>query len=205
MHKSAAVGLALIIRQLAFRFDSLARKEHVYCTAARPDVLAVATPAMTREQWLGSYAVGHRSAAASTCDRHWLSPFFARCASPDKTLDDHRSHAMSLLKRPSAAGYLACEVHETVVAFAEAPLRRDYVNGSNSSPVGFLEGLYVEPQYRKRGLARLLCSSVEHWAKGMGCTEFASDVVLQNEVGQRVHEAVGFNATDRVVFYLKQI
>ena len=99
----------------------------------------------------------------------------------------------------------ACEVHETVVAFAEAPLRRDYVNGSNSSPVGFLEGLYVEPQYRKRGLARLLCSSVEHWAKDMGCTEFASDVVLQNEVGQRVHEAVGFNATDRVVFYLKQI
>ena len=64
MHKSAAVGLALIIRQLAFRFDSLARKEHVYCTAARPDVLAVATPAMTREQWLGSYAVAHRSAAA---------------------------------------------------------------------------------------------------------------------------------------------
>ena len=125
---------------------------------------------------------------------------------PDETLDEHRSHARSLLKRPSdAVGYLACEADETVVAFAEATLRRDYVNGSNSSPVGFLEGLYVEPQYRKRGLARLLCSSVEHWAKGMGCTEFASDVVLQNEVGQRVHEAVGFNATDRVVFYLKQI
>ena len=79
------------------------------------------------------------------------------------------------------------------------------MNGCNTSPVGFLEGLYVEPRYRKRGLARLLCSAVEDWAKGMGCSEFASDVLLQNEMGQRVHEALGFNATDRVVFYLKQI
>ena len=128
-----------------------------------------------------------------------------QCLWPDETLDDHRSHARSLLKRPNAAGYLACEVDETVVAFAEATLRRDYVNGCNTSPVGFLEGLYVEPRYRKRGLARLLCSAVEDWAKGMGCSEFASDVLLQNELGQRVHEALGFNATDRVVFYLKQI
>ena len=86
---------------------------------------------------------------------------------PDETLDEHRSHARSLLKRPrDAVGYLACEADETVVAFAEATLRRDYVNGCNSSPVGFLEGLYVEPRYRKRGLACLLCS--------VGCTEFAS-------------------------------
>jgi aminoglycoside 6'-N-acetyltransferase I len=68
---------------------------------------------------------------------------------PDETLDDHRSHARSLLKRPSdAAGYLACEADGTVVAFAEATLRQDYVNGCNSSPVGFLEGLYVGPRYR---------------------------------------------------------
>ena len=124
----------------------------------------------------------------------------------DETLDEHRSHARSLLKRQSdAVGYLAYEADEIAVAFAEATLRRDYVNGCNSSPVGFLEGLYVEPRYRKRGLARLLCSAVEDWAKGMGCTEFASDVLLQNEVGRRVHEALGFNESDRVVFHLKRI
>ena len=128
-----------------------------------------------------------------------------QCLWPDETLDDHRSYARSLLERPSAASYLACESRRNSRCLRRGDLRRDYVNGCNTSPVGFLEGLYVEPRYRKRGLARLLCSSVEDWAKGMGCTEFASDVLLQNEVGQRVHEAVGFNATDRVVFYLKQI
>ena len=84
-----------------------------------------------------------------------------QCLWPDETLEGHRSYARSLLRRPSAGGYLACETDETVVAFAEATVRRDYVNGCNSSPVGFLEGLYVEPRYRKRGLARLLCSAVE--------------------------------------------
>ena len=60
---------------------------------------------------------------------------------PDETLDEHRSHARSLLKRPrDAVGYLACEADETVVAFAEATLRRDYVTGCNSSPVWIPRG-----------------------------------------------------------------
>jgi aminoglycoside 6'-N-acetyltransferase I len=33
-------------------------------------------------------------------------------------------------------------------------LRRDYVNGCSSSPVGFLEGLYVHPTFRRRGFKR---------------------------------------------------
>ena len=81
MHKCAAVGSALIVGEITLHLDGLARKEHVHCAATRADILAVAAPTMTCEQWLGSYAVTHRSAAASTCDGHRLSPLFARCAS----------------------------------------------------------------------------------------------------------------------------
>ena len=84
-------------------------------------------------------------------------------------------------------------------------MRRDYVNGCATSPVGFLEGLYVDPARRRRGIARKLCRAVEDWAASLGCSEFASDVYLGNENSQRAHEALGFEETERVVYYRKQL
>jgi aminoglycoside 6'-N-acetyltransferase I len=79
------------------------------------------------------------------------------------------------------------------------------VNGCNSSPVAFLEGLYFEPCWRNRGVARLLCKTVAEWAASLGCSEFASDVELGNEVSQQVHIALGFSETERVVYYRKEL
>ncbi len=108
---------------------------------------------------------------------------------PDETLEEHRRYAASILERPDdATVYLASEADGNVVAFAEGTLRRDHMNGCSSSPVAFLEGLYAHPPFRRRGLARLLYEALEGWAKEKGCSEFASDVLLHNEVGQRLHE-----------------
>ena len=79
-------------------------------------------------------------------------------------------------------------------------MRRDYVNSCATSPVGFLEGLYVDPEFRHRGIARKLCRAVEDWAASLGCSEFASDVHLHNEKSQKAHEAL---ETERVVYYRK--
>jgi aminoglycoside 6'-N-acetyltransferase I len=125
---------------------------------------------------------------------------------PDETIEEHRRYAASLIDRPKdAIVYLAREQDGNIIAFAEATLRRDYVNGCSTSPVGFLEGLYVEAPYRGRGLARLLNKALEEWAAGLGCTEFASDVLLHNESGQRAHKALGYEETERVVFYAKRL
>ena len=125
---------------------------------------------------------------------------------PDETIEEHRRYAASMVDRQTdAIVYLAQEEDGNIVAFAEATLRRDYVNGCSTSPVGFLEGLYVVPPYRGRGLARLLNKALEDWAASLGCTEFASDVLLRNESGQRAHEALGYIETERVVFYAKRL
>ena len=49
--------------------------------------------------------------------------------------------------------------------FAQAQLRRDYVEGSSTSPVGYLEGVYVEPDFRRRGFAQALLRACEAWAR----------------------------------------
>jgi aminoglycoside 6'-N-acetyltransferase I len=49
---------------------------------------------------------------------------------------------------------LAISANGSAVGFVEASKRVDYVNGTNSSPVAFLEGLYVEATSRCNGVAR---------------------------------------------------
>ena len=89
------------------------------------------------------------------------------------------------------------------IALVEASLRADHVNGTTSSPVGFLEGLYVVPAVRRRGVARALVAFVERWAVDAGCTEFAADAILDNVQSHRIHLALGFRETQRVVFFKK--
>jgi aminoglycoside 6'-N-acetyltransferase I len=92
-----------------------------------------------------------------------------------------------------------------VVGFAEASLRYDYVNGCETSPVAFVEGIYVTPEYRGVGMARALASAIEDWARERGCTECASDALLGNEPAHAFHEAVGFVETERVVYFRKRL
>ena len=76
---------------------------------------------------------------------------------PDGSEQDHRADAQALLwEQKEAVALLVRLGNGTAAGFAEAALRRDYVNGCSTSPVGFLEGIYVKPEYRHRGLARLL-------------------------------------------------
>jgi len=98
---------------------------------------------------------------------------------------------------------IARDVDGLALGFAEAALRHDYVNGCRTSPVAFLEGIFVTPEARGRGVARALVKAVEAWAQERGCTEFASDCDINNQQSQRMHAALGFAETQRVVLFRK--
>ena len=89
--------------------------------------------------------------------------------------------------------------------FAQCQLRHDYVEGTETSPVGYLEGIYVREADRGKGIARRLLRACENWAKEQGCTEFASDCELTNIEGQGFHRAVGFEEANRIVAYVRKI
>lgn len=89
--------------------------------------------------------------------------------------------------------------------FVEASVRADCVNGTESSPVAFLEGLYVVSEARRMGIATALVAAVCRWAQSVGCRELASDALLENQVSHTVHQALGFEETERVVFFRKAL
>jgi len=86
--------------------------------------------------------------------------------------------------------------------FAEYALR-DYANGCHSQPVPFLEGIWVSEDYRSKGIARALVEYLERKARLAGFTEFGSDVELSNYQSQLMHERLGFEQTEKVIFYRK--
>lgn len=91
------------------------------------------------------------------------------------------------------------------LAFAQCGLRHDYVEGTQSSPVGYLEGIYVRGDARRTGVASALVSACEQWAKDFGCTEFASDCGLDNNLSIAFHVGAGFTEANRLVCFVKEI
>ena len=125
---------------------------------------------------------------------------------PDEPLARRRAETEENLARGD--GLLATLVADEggeVVGFAEVSLRRDYVNGCETSPVGFLEGIYVRPRRRRRGIAAALVAAAERWARAAGCRELASDALLDNLASHRFHLGCGFAETERVVYFRKRL
>ncbi|MBL4937587.1 GNAT family N-acetyltransferase [Clostridium sp. YIM B02515] len=91
------------------------------------------------------------------------------------------------------------------VGFAQCSLRNDYVEGTESSPVGYLEGIFVKVEYRKRGVAKNLLIQCEEWAKGKGCSEFASDCELNNTESLKFHLLIGFEEANRIICFKKNL
>lgn len=96
-------------------------------------------------------------------------------------------------------------IHDIPVGFAQCQLRHDYVEGTDSSPVGYLEGIFVKEEYRKQGYAKELLSACEQWAKERGCTEFASDCELSNKESFNFHMSMGFEEKNRVICFTKKL
>jgi aminoglycoside 6'-N-acetyltransferase I len=103
------------------------------------------------------------------------------------------------------ANFIAYSRSREAIGLAEVSVRSDYVNGTQSSPVAFLEGLYVVPQSRRKGVARALVAVAGEWGRRAGCSELASDAVLENSLSHVVHRALGFEETERVVYFRRKL
>ena len=96
-------------------------------------------------------------------------------------------------------------IEEQAVGFAQCQLRHDYVEGTNTSPVGYLEGIFVEKEFRHKGYASELLLKCEDWVKTKGCLQFASDCELDNTDSLAFHLKVGFTEANRMICFTKQL
>ena len=123
---------------------------------------------------------------------------------PEHTLEELTGEFEELISQDEAACFLAY-AGDTAVGFAQCQLRHDYVEGTDSSPVGYLEGIFVREDYRHQGYAKKLLSACEAWAREQGCTEFASDCELTNTDSLKFHLSVGFEEVNRIICFTRKL
>lgn len=95
-------------------------------------------------------------------------------------------------------------VEETPIGMLELSLR-NFVDGCLSSPVAYLEGIFIEENARGKGYGKRMIDYALLWAKSRGCTEMATDAEIQNIDAQKFHKKVGFRETYRVVNYKMEV
>lgn len=123
---------------------------------------------------------------------------------PEWPEDHPREIAEYLASPPTRWTCLVAEDEGGLVGFAEVRLR-DCAEGCSTSPVGYLEGIWVDPIQREAGVGRALVDAASDWSRTRGCTEMASDRALDNEPSGAFHVALGFEEVGRAVCYRRAL
>jgi aminoglycoside 6'-N-acetyltransferase I len=106
---------------------------------------------------------------------------------------------------PALHAAFVCERDEGgLCGLAEASLR-SYADGCETSPAGYLEAWYVDPDVRQQGVGRALVAAAEAWVRRQGCREMASDADLDNTISQAAHVRLGYRETGRAVQFCKAL
>jgi aminoglycoside 6'-N-acetyltransferase I len=128
--------------------------------------------------------------------RHALWPF--------TTLAENRRDIEKILASDGMTGFVALDESGTPAGFAEVAVR-PYANGCEETPVPFLEGIWVAPAFRRRGIGEAMIAHIGRFLSGMGYHELCSDALLDNTDSHDAHRSWGFAETERVVYFRKPL
>lgn len=123
---------------------------------------------------------------------------------PDHSCEEMRESGFHILRSPRETAFL-CRIGQDYAGFVHVSIRVDYVEGSDSNPVGYVEGIYVKDSYRKQGIAKRLLEAGEAWAASQGCAQMGSDVEQGNDDSCHFHSRVGFKEVNRLICFIKDI
>jgi aminoglycoside 6'-N-acetyltransferase I len=119
--------------------------------------------------------------------------------------DEHRMEMLDIYEHHETQLVLVAETDGgKLVGFLEASIR-PFVEDCHTDHVGYLEGWFVKPEYRNRGIGRRLVKTAEDWARGKGCTEMASDSEIGNDLSLTAHQNLGYEETSRLVHLRKDL
>jgi aminoglycoside 6'-N-acetyltransferase I len=123
---------------------------------------------------------------------------------PDDDLETLEYDMERLLADPLTPIFVMERTDGRLGGFLEASTRK-YADGAATSPVGYIEGWYVDQDLRGQGIGKALMHTAEDWARSLGLTEMASDTWLENEFAIKVHISAGYEEVERLVHFVKTL
>ena len=123
---------------------------------------------------------------------------------PECGQEESNEEISAILAGSREVAFVAVDEGSAVIGFVEVSTR-DYVDGCRTSPVGFVEGIFVDEQHRHSGVGSALIRHAERWAASHGCTELGSDAYLDDTRSIAFHKAAGFREIERQIVFLKKV
>ncbi len=141
--------------------------------------------------------------ASHTNFADWLE--MALALWPEEKPDELQDVLSDLMLSPNHKNFICIADNDQPIAFANFSIKNDYIEGSETNRVGFVEGIYVKPEYRGQGIGRQLLKLGETWASAQGCTEMGSDAYITNTESRLFHKKSGFREAGEIVCFIKKI
>ena len=117
---------------------------------------------------------------------------------------EHQDEMLDIYEHTDSQLVLVADVSGKLVGFLEASIR-PFVEDCHTDHVGYLEGWFVESDFRRYGIGRDLVRNAERWARKKGCTEMASDAEIGNDLSLQAHQKLGYEETSRLVHLRKDL
>jgi RimJ/RimL family protein N-acetyltransferase len=121
---------------------------------------------------------------------------------PDYSAEDLARGMRDFRGRNDAEVFVVDRGSAALAGFVEVG-SRPYADGCDTSPVGYIEAWYTDPDVRRNGHGRALLRAAEDWAREQGYREMASDALLDNDVSHAAHRRVGYEEVGRVMQFRK--
>ncbi len=116
----------------------------------------------------------------------------------------HEAEMTLMLASDDRACLLVRDPEDEAIGFIEVSLR-NVVDGCLGGPVGYIEGIYLVPNWRGLGLGPAMIEAAATWFRAQGCRDMATDAELDNEDAQQFWSELGFDETWRIVQYHKSL
>lgn len=123
---------------------------------------------------------------------------------PNHTPDELQEEMDEFIENPEQPVFILLRADGSPGGFLEGGTR-DYADGCETNPVGYIEGWYVDADLRRQGAGRALVSAMEGWARKRGLLEMGSDTWLDNETSITAHEHLGYVLKERIVHFAKKL
>ena len=123
---------------------------------------------------------------------------------PEQSAEEAAHGMREWLARDDAAVFITERADGTACGYVEVGSRR-YADGCDTSPVGYVEAWYVDPDARRQGYGRALLVAAEDWARARGYREMASDTQLDNDMSRQAHARIGYEEVDRIIQFRKPL
>ena len=152
---------------------------------------------------VGKYNFIIRTAKAKNKDKkEWFK--LRKKLWPKCSLQKHNDEISEIISNKSMSAFLAIGQEGKAIGFVETSIR-PYAEGCNTKNVGYIEGLYVVPNFRKFSIGKKLVHTAERWAISKGCKEMASDCLLNNKISLDFHLALGYKITKKLIHFKKSL